>query len=320
VKKVYIISVLFMFFIAFWSGCSEVNEPAVNEAGSETDVYFSDVETQLDYFEGGGMPLTETEGVFSIGWRDLQHPQLPASDVRGHAFAVVFPEAPDLFQRPLHGGIDMGTVNISFNDNQIELGKRVNRQGGIVYALRPFPGSLQQDQLTFIPDIDYHFEVSGSDLFLASTVVLHSPPALIAITSVTNGQVFDPSQDLTIEWTGGSTDSGVILHVLPGGLPPHAGPGMFQGRGNRPGFNSRMGGTFPLLPPLSPHGIVVRLDDNPGTYTFLTGDIQNLLSNSNSTAIFCSVSQWEVNEVTINDRVVKTVIQNGDRVRLIVSQ
>ncbi|RQW06630.1 MAG: hypothetical protein EH225_02965 [Calditrichaeota bacterium] len=302
--KLYGIIILILFFLM--AGCSGEEDQAVNSLDTASETYFTDIETQMEYFENGGIAFQNINGIFTIGWRNFFRTNVLFGEPAGHAFAVASDRIQNNPPRPLHGGLDMGEIDIVFDNNRVEMIKRDHPLGGTVYMAGPHPGNPPVNPLVFIPNIDYMFEITGSQYFPASDIILHSPAALLEISSHAHGQKIRPDNDLILEWTGGISGTGVVLHVVPlrGNFQNPIGPG------NRPGR------LLAPLPPLLPHGIIKRLDDNPGQYTFTTDEIQNLIRRSGAEAIVCGVSQWESENVSLNNLRLKTILQNEDRVFL----
>lgn len=304
--------VLFSLLVVAIVGCkSEINSPDKANTDAAELLKFETVESDLALLKGGGMPLPEGDAVFSIGWNEIFRPFNDDSSIKGMAFAVAFgdriTESPD-FPR---FGIDMGTINIQYAGNQIEMHKMFHQRRGIAYSLfrRPFGGS--DVLLEYLPSTDYTFNISGSEKFAATTVTLTSPAALIDITSHNHGDLIDPQQDLTITWSGGNPDGKIAIRVMPHFQPPQDG-----GMGGMNGGHNL--GHIPPPPP-GPHpgrAIVKILDNNPGQFTFTTEQIQNLISEFGADKIVVDVSQFDLGEVEKDGKVLHTAMRNGTSVML----
>ena len=64
----------------------------------------------------------------------------------------------------------------------------------------------------------------------------------------------------------------------------------------------------------STRAIVLKLDNNPGTYTVSAAKLQELVSRTGSHGLLCTVSQMSVNEVDHDGGAVHVVFRNGDGV------
>jgi hypothetical protein len=124
------------------------------------------------------------------------------------------------------------------------------------------------------------------------------------ITSPTNGQVIDPTQDLTINWEGGNQDK-VALRLLPHLRPPQRVP---HGRHGEP-----------PQPPLD-RVIFVILENNPGTYTFTSTQIQEMLNGIQTDGLMAEVSQMDFGEVQHQNGMLQTAMRNGNSVMMRIQQ
>lgn len=290
------------------SGCkSEVNSPERNDLTDE-QASFKTVDSDLALMRDGGMPLDSAAGVFSIGWNEMFRPFDNNSEVRGMAFAVAFGERETDLLHLRRYGLDMGDVYINYSGNQIEMYKRFDDRLGTAYSLfePPFGHCNSDNLLEFIPNTEYQFEVTGSDVFAPITISLTSPDALMDITSPSNGQVINPSQDLTIEWEGGS-EGKVGVRLMPHIQPP-------QGR-----MQSGHGGSPPHHPPFD-RVIFVILDTNTGTYTFTAQQIQEMLDGIEANGLIAEVSQMDFDEVEHENGTLNTAMRNGNSIMLRIQQ
>jgi hypothetical protein len=289
-------------------GCkSEVNSPDGNESLTD-QLSYQTVDNDLALLKDGGMPLDSAAGVFSIGWNELFRPMEDSSEVRGMAFAVAFGERRTDLTHFKKFGLDMGDIFINYSGNHIEMHKKFHPMRGVAYDLfeRPFGGCNPENLLQFIPNTEYHFEVTGSEAFAPITITLTSPSALMDITSPTNGDVIDPTQNLTINWEGGNQDK-VALRLM-----PHLRP--------LPGRHHGIHGEPPQPPPPFDRVIVVILDNNPGTYTFSAQQIQEMLNGIQANGIMAEVSQMDFGEVQHQNGMLHTAMRNGNSVMLRLPQ
>jgi hypothetical protein len=321
--KIYkVVFTVLSIFLIFWLGCSVGNEPDNQSRYSEADNSLAIAEGQMDLMDAGGHPVRDCKAIFSLGWKEIFVPRLSTSETAGHAFAVAFDELLALPPRPFTGGIDMGSVFINYQTNRLELRKMTVPGGGVIYSMghRPHPGV--SGELEFIPGISYQFEVTGSTGFDPLQIDLMSPPGLLSITSHSLGDTVALTGNLTLNWTGGHPDSGLVVHVHPAHLRP-VGPNPEPGQMPLPGSRPPMGGPgerglMPPPPPISPNAIVIVMENNTGTCTVSSEDLQELINQTGGRGIICGLSQITVVEVDHNGEPVIAVLHNGDRVGLIV--
>jgi hypothetical protein len=278
-------------------GCDNVNNPDDRFSDFLDNSSFQTIESDLALLKDGGIPIDISDGVFSIGWNEVFRPVDDELQIRGMAFAVAFGDQND-FQRY---GIDMGSVNINYDDHQTELHKKTNDRRGTMYSLFKRPFGHSDQLLEYIPGIDYEFQVTGSDAITPFSFSLTSPSVLMNITSHEHGNVIDASQDLKITWEGGNADGKVAVRLM-----AH----MFKDKGPR--------GKGPKEPrhPHPDHIIFETLDTNTGEYTFTSAQIQELLSNVDSAHLMFGVSQMDIGEVEHDSKVFHTVMRNGNSVKL----
>ena len=304
---------LVLFFAAllasiFLFGCkSDVSSPDENGLSAD-QLSFNTVDNDLALLKDGGMPLDSAAGVFSIGWNELFRPMEDSSEVRGMAFAVAFGDRETDLLHFRRFGLNMGDVFITYSGNHIQMHKKFHQLRGVAYDLfiRPFGGCNPENLLHFIPNTEYQFEVTGSEAFAPITIILTSPNALMNITSPTNGEIIDPTQDLTINWEGG-IEGKVALRLMPHLRPPQRGP---QGRHGEP----------PQPPLPFDRVIFVILDNNPGTYTFTSAQIQEMLNGIQCDGLMAEVSQMDFGEVQHQNGMLNTAMRNGDSVMLRIQQ
>jgi hypothetical protein len=297
----------FLFLILIISGCkSDVNTPEAMNAEAMELLKFETVESDLALLKGGGIPLPEGDAVFSIGWNEMFRPFDDDSHIKGMAFAVAFGDQNTETPNFPRFGVDMGTINIGYAGNQIQMHKMFHQRRGTAYSLfnRPFGGS--EVLLEYLPSTDYTFNISGSGKFPATTVTLLSPASLINITSHNHSDIIDPTQDLTISWDGGNSEGKIALRIMAHFNPQHGGD--MKGKHN-PGHP----------PPPGPHprkAIVEILDGNPGQYTFTAEQLQSIISELGADKIVVDVSQFDLGEVEQDGKVLHTAMRNGTSVML----
>jgi len=285
--------------------CDDVNSPGERNADFLENSSFQTIESDLALLKDGGIPIDESDGVFSIGWNEIFRPIDDELHIRGMAFAVAFGEVNDFYKY----GINMGSVLINYSDHQIELHKKTNDRRGTMYSLFKRPFGHSDQLLEYIPGIEYEFQVTGSDAISQFSFSLVSPSALMDITSHEHGNVIDPSQDLTITWGGGNDDGKVAVRLMAHFRPDKD--------GKKPGDKGRRG-HHPPRHPHPDHILFEILDTNTGEYTFTSTQIRGLLSNVDSAHLMVGVSQMDVGEVEHDGKVFHTVMRNGNSVKLAV--
>ena len=295
-------------FMLFAFGCqSELNSPERGDFLND-QMSFETVDSDLALMKDGGMPLDSSAGVFSIGWNEMFRPFMDSAEVKGMAFAVAFGErGTDLLHLRKYG-LDMGDVFINYGGNQIEMYKKFHEFRGTAYSLfeRPFGHCNSENLLEFIPNTEYQFEITGSEAFAPITISLTSPNTLMDITNYTNGQIIDPTQDLTINWEGGN-EGKVGIRLMPHLRTPK---GVRHGRHGDP----------PQHHPPFDRVIFIILENNTGTYTFPAQQIQRILNGIPAHGLMAEVSQMDFGEVEHTNGTLHTAMRNGCSVMLRIQQ
>ncbi len=308
-NKIEIIFTVFAFFL-FLIGCqSEVNSPGKNELNSDQLAYQT-VDNDLALMKDGGMPLDSAAGVFSIGWNEIFRPFMDSSRIKGMAFAVAFGDRPIDLPHFRKFGLDMGDVIINYPGNQVEMYKHIHPRRGIAYSLFERPFGNSENMLEFMPNTEYQFEVSGSENFAPITITLTSPDALMDITSPTFGEFINPAEDLTINWEGGNAGK-VGVRLMPALRPRRGHDGGPGGMHGGPGHDP--------MPPM--HRVIfVILDENTGTYTFTSEQIEELLNGIPADGLRAEVSQMDFGEVEHENGMIHTAMRNGNSVMMRIQQ
>jgi len=278
--------------------CNNVNSPDDRFGDFLENSSFQTIDSDLALLKDGGIPIDESDGVFSIGWNEIFRP-FDDARIRGMAFAVAFGDQNDSRKY----GLNMGSVFINYGDHQIELHKKTHDNRGTMYSLFKRPFGHSDQLLEYVPDIEYEFQVTGSDAISPFSFSLISPSALMDITSHEHGNVIDPSQDLTITWDGGNADGKIAVRLM-------AHTRFDKGSRDR----KRRGPRHPH----PDHIIFEILESNTGEYTFSSAQIQELLSNVDSAHLMVGVSQMDIGEVEHDGKVFHTVMRNGNSVKLSV--
>ena len=310
-------------------GCSDSSQnPQVltgslgNDLANAAAVNIS--QSELTLLRLAGIRVDDGGGVFSIGWRQLFDPRRQTDSTVGRAMAVGF----DSSRTAVNRGIDMGTVFLNYAANHIELQKRAAPDGRIIYtsSLGPREGSTN---VQFVPNGTYQFEVTGSAGFSAMNADISAPAALLDITGPAQRDSISSTHDLTVTWQGGNLNSGVLVAIAalpPAVRPPQGGFGDRGPSGPPPQGPGPMGGGEMGPPPGGDHpmldssrAIIVRLDNNPGTYTVSASALQALISATNAGGLMCTVSQMNVHDVAHDGSTVHIVFRNGDGVMVKVN-
>ncbi len=296
-----ILNAFFIFSVILLLGCSK---DGINDPAQISNVYdsYETVGSDVLLLKESGIDLEGIDGIFSIGWNEIFRPFNSEEEVVGSAFAVVFGEEVGSFPHFRRFGIDIGSVFINYNSNQLIMHKHSDERKGTAYTLFKKPFGRSNDVLEFIPDEDYVFEITGSQQFGAANFTLNSPETLIEITSHNHKDEISSQQDLTLNWQGGAPDEKVAIRL------------MAHYKGNSPHIKGR-----PFMPPpRSPMEtiIFIILDTNPGEFTFTTEQVQSLLRNNGTHHILAEVSQMEMQEIEHDGKIIKTVMRNGNSVML----
>ena len=240
------------------------------------------------------------------------------SDPRGHARAIAFGEALEDGRR---SGIDMGTVTLSYPDDQVELTKRERPKGGTIYTSFSGPRHENPTSVGFAGNGEYEFDVSGSDQFAAVKLSVTAPSELMNITSHSRGDTVIPGEDLVIEWSGGGDGKVAIsIAALTGECPDKQDrPNGPRGRGERrgrhgggPGGPGGYGGGHPK----AANVLLEMIDGNNGEYTLTADRFAELVGDSGATRIAVHVSQLIASDVDHGGETLWAVLHTGDRVML----
>jgi hypothetical protein len=290
-------------------GCSKnVVEPSTNQQTNDQLNKSTVVEEDLGVLNNEGIPMRNCDGVFALGWNELFGPIRWNDEINGHAMAVVFGDS--IHSRPfIRSGIDVGTIYINYDGDQIRLEKRTGPDGGIFYSL--YPRFFDDGHLDFVPGADYEFEITGSDDFSPLNYTITAPEALVHIDTPVEDSTINPANALTLQWSGGTAEDPIAIRLMPiqPPVPPVRGP-RNGGNGMHPPMQ---------LPPLG-DPVFILLDSNPGEYTIAATTIQNLITNTGAEKLVCVVSQIDKNDVQHDTRNLKFVMHNGDSVILNVQQ
>ena len=336
-KQGFALIVAAVFCAGILAGCSENSGSTQQILSSLDNLNSADgatsaVEYELSLINAGGINLDSSKGLFSLEWGQRGGPMHQEAGIGGRALAVGFDGSQQQGPPFLRAAVDMGTVYLNYESNHLELWKRTGPRGGISYS--SFSGPMEggmNTSIDFVGDGSYEFEVTGSDKFSAIRTSVTTPSALLKIISHSDSQIVNLANDLTLRWEGGMTNGKVLLGFA--APPPHPaggfGPGQHGGMG--PGGPGHRGGMGPGGPPGrgfgpgqggppnpldSSRAIMVRLDNNPGTYTVSAAKLRELIRNTNTARLVASVSQLVVKDVDHDGGKIRVVMRNGNRVML----
>ncbi len=285
------------------TGCSNSTSPNDNQQTTDQLNKSSVVENDMGVLNAEGVPMRDCDGVFALGWNELFGPIRWNDEVNGHAMAVVFGDT--VHQRPfIRSGIDIGSIFINYNNEQIQLEKRTGPDGGVFYSL--YPRFFDDGHLDFVPGADYEFEISGSENFNPLNFTITAPQELITVNSPAEDSVINPANDLTLEWSGGTAEGPIAIRLMPCRPPQLPAHGPRHGEGMHP----------PMQVPPMGDPVFILLDHNPGTYTIASSTIQSLINQTGAEKLVCVVSQVDKNDVQHGSRDLKFVMHNGDSVLL----
>ncbi len=309
----------------FMLGCSNTTQPMqpIATAASATDaqsaVAGSITDDEIMVSQISGVPVDSSDGVFDIGWNPFVGPIAQDSERLGDASVVVFDTLATVpGPRPWHAAEDIGSVSLNYSGNSLELRKIQHFYGGTFYSLVPHLFGNGSPELTFVPNTSYEFDVSGSSSFAAAKVSITSPPALINITSYTNGQQMDADSDLALTWSGGNPVAGVLIRIIPMII---FGPDGFAQYGS--GLRMRDGGLPPGIHYGGPDrpiqidtGYTLVLASNSGKAVIPATVIQELIYATSTLSV--SVSEFSTMEFNQDNRNYLIVMRDGDRRMVVV--
>ena len=288
-------------------GCSKNTVAPSSQPTDDQLTKSAVVESDMGVLNNEGIPMRDCNGVFALGWNELFGPIRWNDEINGHAMALVFGDS--LHPRPfIRDGIDVGTIYINYNSEQIQLEKRVGPDGGVFYSL--YPRFFDDGRLDFVPGANYEFEITGSSNFTALNFTLTAPNDLIHIDTPVEDSTINSNSDLTLQWSGGTSEDPIAIRLMPvqPPIPPRHQPR--DGGGMHPPMQ---------LPPLG-DPVFILLDSNPGEYTIAASTIQNLINQTGANKLVCVVSQIDKNEVQHDGKDLRFVMHNGDSVLLNVQQ
>jgi hypothetical protein len=331
-KRIAVLTLSIIFGLLSLSGC-EQSTSSLQEPLNATDTfYYQTIEDDMEAVKVAGFPFDGSNAVFSIDWNNFPgRSMLPISaPLSGHVFAMAYPDIVDTSQvrQLMRIGQDMGTVILSYAENQIELNKIETPFGGIFYSNfepmaigrrgrmgqvhmmgdRPIRSRLQTIGLQgpggnftpveFIADSDYTFEISGNESFTPFNISVTSPSELITITSHTFGSEIDTSANLRLTWAGASDGQVLIRLMAPRMMDPNA--------------------TYD--PQNRPESILFISQANTGEVTISKEDLQALTKNAMMPMLWIHISALQISELIQDDQTYHAIMRNGTQVLLQIKE
>lgn len=322
-KPLYWAVLLFLAALFMFAGCEQSSAPqAEAEPDYNNDLMLAfDDELRLALDEN--TDTLKADGMFSLSWGKFKIPFLGSSFTTGHAMAVAFSGSQQrgYFQ---YGGIDMGTVNLSFAGDTLELNSMRGKRNNYVYLSLPNFKNRQRGQfkvfdfsmVPFLTNTTYTFSASGSDDFDAVNLSMQTPEAMLELTNITEGQSINPAEDLTVEWTGGKSGNTILLAVM----PFHSFYGQKNKSANgkqwRKNFSNSNNADFIRLDYKNHPVIFKKLSVNDGTFTFTAAELTDLANSIEADALFLHIAAIDLVQETSGTRTLNKVIRMHDRVVL----
>jgi hypothetical protein len=318
-----------LIMVSVISGCSDLAGPGMQTAGIGFSTAASVVSQDLAQLSVAGVTSETTTGVFSIGWKKFVGPDITQTGSIGEAYAVVLSDTSATTIRS--GGIDVGTVTLTYDGGSAELTKRLRRDSSVLYET--FSKGMHLDagipvNIPFVANGIYTFSVSGSGAFAAGTFPITAPASLLSISGHTNGDTVSRSADLAIQWNGGVASDSVLVRIVPhlrpmqlAGREPHGDIDSLDARDGGCGPKSHRHGPFAMGGPLEgrgpefDRGIVVTVP-NTGAYILSASDLQTLLGGTEATELMIGVTQVVKKQVAHDGGTVMVLLRNGDRLVL----
>ena len=188
-------------------------QSAVNQMSS------SIVKNQIASLKSAGVDLDSVDAIFELGWLpDIADESRP---LIAQAFAIAINKAAE--QDPSQPfGFDMGSVTLSFDNEQVELLKTENEFGIFYDLVGPISEDNYQDSTSREPKIQipfnaggtYGYNVSGSNEFPAVSIELTAPTEWVSLTSPGNGDLYTVGEALKVTWTGGQPGDSLYLAIF----------------------------------------------------------------------------------------------------------
>jgi len=300
--------VLCLIFVLFISCSEKTQQPQQARFNTELEqAYITSVNEDFELLKASGINMDSANVIFSLGWNQFIGPMHQGSNHSSHARAVGFEEPQNIHPR-LRGGEDLGTVNINYSGQQIELNKIQTPEEDIFYSnfIKPHkrhsrkrgPGGQNGSDgnivdIQYNPSTEYQFVTTGAGNFNPISMSVTSPAELLDITSNQNGDTINVNNDLSLTWAGGSETDKIAIRILPHQFPGH-------GRHPHPRHFAE--------------GIFILLDTNTGQHTISTTELWNLVNSTNTAEIAIMVTQLSISEIENDGMIYHAVMRSGDRI------
>lgn len=281
-------SALLLFMVLGVISCSDT----LNSNGDER--------SELEILE----PLTEAlmsqdqreiygKGIFILNWSGINPRFSEDSQSLKMAMAIGFDEEVLLKPPYTASSVDMGTVTITSEDDEIiELTKKSSRFSGdqIVYSHRSFGPYRTNESLPYRAGGNYTLQASGSGVFPSLTTSVTAPEQQVTIVSPAADRVDSHSGDLTLTWDA-LPNNPVGIHIRPAINPLSGqGPGDFNREDSR----------------------IIILDGEEDSYTISKKTLSEIADKSNENAVHVSVGQLNVHDVETEGRTYRVLMKTAD--------
>jgi hypothetical protein len=310
-------------------GCAETTGPRSTQTDATLSSTVSTVSQDRAQLAVAGVTSASSKGIFSVGWKKFVGPNITEGTTVGEAYAVVQLDTTTSTMR--RGGIDIGTVTLTYPGGSADVTKRTTPDGRVLYetfSKGPHATSATPVNIPFVAGGTYTFDVSGATQFTAGQFTITAPTSLLTITGHANGDTVSKSADLVITWTGGTPADSVLVRVVPhlrkeqmDQREEHDGQGGHEGhmggegpKGHREG-PFMVGGPMEGMGPEFQRGIVV-MTANTGSYTVTAAELGSLLSGTEAAEIMIGVTQVAKASVTHDGNPITILLRNGDRLVL----
>ncbi|MDZ7288384.1 MAG: hypothetical protein ONB44_00435 [candidate division KSB1 bacterium] len=282
-------------------GCESLNGPnsAAEESLSLSESFdVATLHNQRSLLKSAGANTDSANAFFVLHWSKGPKHFQRSDTVRGHASAVAY-EKPATLRERNAVGLDMGMVSVVSGADTFDLSKFVSTLFGVRYGMfgaphggpkghnggkggprgghgGPISNPLTIVNIPFVGSGVYQFVVTGSDKVAAMTLDINAPAKLVQITGPADRDSIDVTKDLTITWEGDAAANDMVLVLAP----------------VRKMKRGHFGGGQPVEP------IFQKLNAADGSYTISTQTLQDLVGQSNATALSLHLSQGMHKEIT----------------------
>ncbi|PWN07041.1 hypothetical protein [Rhodohalobacter mucosus] len=268
------------------SACSEM----LNSETEETDSDFMEPMTAALISEEG--KEVKGKGIFMLTWSNFNPGFLDGDATRGTAMAIGFEEETLLLPPHKSSTVNMGDVTIELPQQEIlQLEKQNFRfQDHTVYSSRSIGPFQQNRSISFAPEQDYTFNVSGSEIFPALILQVTTPKDMVTITAPDDSDAAGHTGDLTLNWDANpKRPVGIMIR-----------PAIQFRKGQKPqGLNRE-------------NSEIIILKDQDGTYTLSNEILNKVASFSDKNAVHVSVGQLHFEDQVVDGASYRTIIRTDD--------